>query len=93
MDEKPDTPRQRAGYRDLGCVQQRYNAPAELLRCPGGKYGIEIVRDGEQPAYDVVGRQPIGFDQRAQQLVGGREDFRRIVPGYRGGAAYPVEPD
>ena len=74
-------------------MKQGDDVPAELLGGTGWEGGIEITRDGEQRADDVVGLELVGFDQRAQQLVGGGENLLGIVAVDRGGSANAVEPD
>ena len=93
MNEKPNTHPERARNGNLGGMQQRHDVPAEFLGGSSGKRGIEIVGDGKQTAYDVVGIKPVGFDQGAEQLVGGGENFCRIVPGNCRSSTDPMEPD
>lgn len=93
MDQEPDTLGERSGHRYLGGMQERYNVPAEFFGGPGGKRGIKIVGNGKQRAHDIIGLEPVGFDERAQQFVRGSEDLRRIVARDRRRSADPVEPD
>ena len=71
-------------------MEQGHDIPAEFLRCPGGKSGIEIPGDGKERTDDVVGLELVRLNQGAQQLVGGRENFTGIIAGHRGGAADPL---
>ena len=93
MDQEPDTLGERAGHGYFGGMEQRDDVPAEFFGGPGGKRGIKIVGEGKQRAHDVIGLEPVGLDQGAQQLVRGGEDLRWIVSRDCGCSADPVEPD
>lgn len=93
MNQQPDTHGQRARHRDLPGMQECYNAPAKFFGGAGREGGIQIIGDGEQSAHNVIGLEPVSFDERAQQLIGGGENFCRIVARDCRGSADPLEPD
>jgi hypothetical protein len=72
-------------------MEQGHDVPPEVLGGPRGEGGVEIPGDGEQRAHDVVGLELVGLDERAEQLVGRRQDLARVVPLDRGGAADAVQ--
>ena len=92
MDQEADAAGEGAGHRDFGGVQQRDDVPAVAGRA-GGKGGVEVAGHGEKGAHDVVGVEPVGLDQRAQQLVGRLEDLLGVVGFDGGGAADAVQPE
>ncbi len=91
MYEEADALRQRAGHRNLAGVEERDDVPPVLLGGTGREGGVEILRDGEQAADDIIRLKAVRFDERAQQLVRCRENLGRIVPGDRRRAADTLE--
>ena len=92
MDQQADAAGERAGYRNLGGMEQGHDIPAKLFGRPRGEGGVEIAGDRKERTHDVVGLELVGVDQGAQQLVGGGEDLRGVVAVDRGGSANAVEP-
>jgi hypothetical protein len=74
-------------------VQQGHDVPPILLGGSCRKCGIQIVRHGEQSAHDVIGLEPIGLDQRAQQLISRRKNLGGIVSGDGSGPPDPMQSD
>lgn len=72
-------------------MEERDNVPPEVLCGPGRKGGVEILSHREERADDIVGLQFVGFDQRPQQLVRGRENLVRIIPVNGGSSPDPME--
>jgi len=91
MNEEADALRQRPGHWNLAGVEERHDVPSEVLGGTGRKGSVEILRDGEQTADDIIRLQAVRFDERAQQLVRCREDLGRIIPGDRCRAADTLE--
>ena len=91
VDQKSNAARQRPRNRNLRGMQQGDDIPAELLGGPGGKGRVKISGDSKQRAHDIVGLEPVGIDQRTQQLIRGGQDLTRLVPADGGGSSNAVK--
>ena len=72
-------------------MQQCYDIPAELLGRSSRKGSIEISGNGKQRADDVVGLEPVGFDERPEQLISRGEDLSGVIAGDCGGSPDTVQ--
>src|SRR5205823_14530083 len=64
-----------------------------FLGRPGRKGRVEVPRDREQTAHDVIGVQLVGLDERAEQLIGGGENLSRLVADDGRGPTDPLKSD
>lgn len=84
VNQHADAPRHRARDRNFRGVEYCHLVPPVGAGCPGGEGGDEVRRDGENRAHDIGGVHRIRLDQRTQQLIGGGEDFFRLIVLNRG---------
>ncbi len=81
-------PRQRPRDADLDRTQQRHVGPAEPARGVGREVGVEVGRRGEHRAHDLVAREVVDREQRAEQAGGRVADLFGAVRAHLDGAAH-----
>ena len=77
VDQHADDPRERARDRDLARAQQRHRRQSHLARGDGGELGVEVGREREDAADEVLDAERVAGEDLAHQLIGRRRGSPR----------------